>query len=72
MYFRVFFQRRLGENDMKSYPTNYYEKITGICNRLNSRDLDPQTEEQCLKDLEVLLDERMKVLQSKGLTGPEL
>lgn len=48
---------------MTSYPTNYYERITGICNHLNSPDLDPQTEEQYLKDLEVLLDERMQTLK---------
>lgn len=54
---------------MKIYPTNYYERITGICNHLNSPDLDPQTEEQYLKDLEVLLDERLQVIQSKRLSG---
>jgi hypothetical protein len=54
---------------MMYYPANYYETVTGICNHLNSPDLDPQTEEQYLKTLEVLLDEIMQVLQSKRLSG---
>ncbi|MBP2652905.1 MAG: hypothetical protein H6Q73_474 [Firmicutes bacterium] len=53
---------------MNDFPSDYYERITYLCNCLKNSDLESQLEEKLVKELEALLEKRRSVLNiAKGM-----